>query len=1211
MGVMKAATPDGRGGFWASVQQSIDVTGGHPDVQPHQATYFYHYTDGAHKAVFDDAPNPVEERITDLVGTRDGTVWVSTESDRIYRYDRLTGWERLRVKGWDPGRVVTRPSRAHAIAVNDDGVGVAVGEGGRIADVSRDRVVLDPASGRRCSDEPQPPTGPCGTPRTLRAAAVAPDGSAMVGGEKLSLLWRPAGGAFRTIDRPRASVNSKIVGISMPTASRAWLVTEGGEVWSGVLSDRWRWTLESPAAKAADERGRAQLNALAVDTDGAGLAVGNRGAMLERSPDGRWTRIVTGYLDNFYSVALPPAGYGDGTLVGGGIGVILTRVNGSFHPARRSDMFDTLSASAGSLWSSRIVGLAMSGGTSDGDVEAWAASQMDTGRDPAPFAILHYQSGDDALMNPGARAKPLPDAPDPVPGELTFAAFGRSECQLDAYCPEFGGNNLFNEIVTRRIQGELRERRKTAGPGFAAIFTGDVSIGTGRDQKHERRIFVDLPNTPLDRNVVHAQWREFVANPLVDDGIPLFGVPGKNDVSRVKGCTAGPCADTQDNVDAGSSLQWREAFATMAKPWGGGGELSSDGVTFRAVEDGSDTAVEAPGGGARTHYALDMVRGGKAVARLVFIDNSFARSLTVSDANQNPVEGDGGQLGWLERMLCIRGETCATGGTRSPGQHAVVVSNAPTYSYGPGGLDATQADGSVLETLLVRHRATASIAGRLGWNGLYYTLATGLHSPCPGDPYPNPEDPPEATSALCEEGAEGAAELPPVPAASDVAQALRGLGAPPPPVVEDTLGAADDAQRPIPTLVSSTAGGRFGPEGTETGPASSGFWHGYGVMRVRPDGGVVVEQRPILDWIGIEASVHTLRPGQRVTLRGYGREPVGTDTSVRMIEIDSPAVTHRYDLVEADPEKPWMPKVVEGSPQPHGYVSLDRRIGSVDRQSGRVKAEGKMNHGRVYALAILSVGKKAASWPLVFEPRKTYVAPEAPRVAVPAVPALKPPAIRVLSAAAAAPSQPPPAAPPPPISANLSFPSPPPLPTIPTVSSAPTTPPVPPPVPPPPPQQVGSALNLNLDVAGLSITPPAAPVPQPAPPINPAPPGGARKEAKQRQAAVAKSEEGGGESNEGVDPSDAQARVNEVSSPNSYTRPGGADSVQRYDFTAAERRSQPSAWSRGALYGGALGLMALTLAIGFTTVRPTPRRRPPELPAPAWARETRPRDSIR
>ena len=1207
-----AGAPDSQGGLWLAAEQPVSqsVTPiGQPDAGVHHATFFYRYSGQRHRDVFDDAPHPITEPLTDLAGSPDGTVWVSTESDRLYRYDRLGGWERTRIRGWDPGRVVTRPSRVLAVAVNDAGTGLAVGEAGRIADLSRDDVRLDRASGKRCGDPP------CGAARDLHAAAVAPDGSALAGGDRTTLLWRPAGGDFRTVNRPGGSARARITGLSMPDAGHAWLTTDTGEVWAGTLvGSDWRWVREVTASMVRDERGRARLNAVEIDSSGRGLAVGDRGALVERSPDGSWRSLRTGYLDNLYSIALPPGGYRDGTLIGGGIGLVLTRVDGDFHVARRSDITDPLTAGPGQRYAARIVGLALSRTPWNDGVEAWAASQQPPQsdleqRNPPGSALLHFGSTEDPLLHQRSRAKPLPDAPDPVEGEITLAAFGRSECQLERFCPEYQGTNLFNEVVSRRIRAALIERRKSARGPFAAVFTGDISTMPGRTRRSNPQI--PTPNTALDENIVHAQWRDLVANPLADKGVPLFAALGKLDLARATTCAPGDqqCPDTQNGADAGASLPWRTTFADMSGPWGLKPPIDAGDVQFVPVEDGSGAAAEAPGGGARTHYALDVVRGGKRVLRLVFFDNSFARSLTAAEGSQNPVEGDGGQSGWLERVLCIRGETCTSGGTRTADQPAVVVSNTPTYSYGPGGLEATQTDGSVLETILVRHRATGAIAGRLGWNGLYYTLAAGLHYPCVGDPHPDPnQKPPEASDSLCAEGASDAPtdEAPSAPGASELAEALRDLGAPLPPAVESTIGTTEGLQRAMPTLVSASAGGRFGPEGTEDGTASAGFWHGYGIMRIRPDGGVIVEQRPVFDYVGIEAGTHTLQPGQSLTLRGFGREPMGTDVGPRMARIDSPAITHRYDLVEADPEKPWLPKVVESrrnSRNPHGYVQIPPGrdgVATIDSQTGRITT-GKAKHGRIYALAILSVGDKSASWPLVFEPRKSYVAPDPPRISVPSPPTLRPPALRVLSAAAA---PPPPTSPPPttpPITANLTFPQLPTLPTIPTATAAPTTPPVPPPVPPPPPQQTGSALNLNLDIAGINVTPPAAPVPQPAPPINPAPPGGARKEAKQKQAAVAKSEEGSSEGEGGVDPSDAQARVNEVNSPNSYTRtddPAGG----RHAFTAASHREQPSAWATGLRWGGGLGLGALVLALGFTTLRPTPRRRTPDVPAPAYAR---------
>jgi hypothetical protein len=58
-------------------------------------------------------------------------------------------------------------------------------------------------------------------------------------------------------------------------------------------------------------------------------------------------------------------------------------------------------------------------------------------------------------------------------------------------------------------------------------------------------------------------------------------------------------------------------------------------------------------------------------------------------------------------------------------------------------------------------------------------------------------------------------------------------------------------------------------------------------------------------------------------------------------------------------------------------------------------------------------------------------------------------------------------------------------------------------------------------------------------------------------------------------------------------------------FSPIAQRAQPSAWSRDALYGGGFLLAAAVLALGFTTVRPTPRRRMPTVPAPSYLRRRR------
>jgi hypothetical protein len=58
-----------------------------------------------------------------------------------------------------------------------------------------------------------------------------------------------------------------------------------------------------------------------------------------------------------------------------------------------------------------------------------------------------------------------------------------------------------------------------------------------------------------------------------------------------------------------------------------------------------------------------------------------------------------------------------------------------------------------------------------------------------------------------------------------------------------------------------------------------------------------------------------------------------------------------------------------------------------------------------------------------------------------------------------------------------------------------------------------------------------------------------------------------------------------------------------HPFTRLTAANQPSAWPRDLLYGGGLLAAAAVFALGFTIVRPRPRRRTPIAPAPAWLRD--------
>jgi hypothetical protein len=282
---------------------------------------------------------------------------------------------------------------------------------------------------------------------------------------------------------------------------------------------------------------------------------------------------------------------------------------------------------------------------------------------------------------------------------------------------------------------------------------------------------------------------------------------------------------------------------------------------------------------------------------------------------------------------------------------------------------------------------------------------------------------------------------------------------------------------------------------------------------------------------------------------------------------------------------------------------VDPSVATIDRQTGQVRAL-KGAHPRVYAIALLSVGERAASYPMVFEPQKNYAPPTPKSLVIPAA-GLPPLRISPELATALPASTPPPPPPPPPVSGTLPPPAPPPPPPAPpapppppAATAAPPPAPPPPTAPPPPSVPQQEPLSLNVQLHDVGITP--SPIPPSAPVVNPAPPSGsaARKEAKQRQAATAKSEETAvGDEQARVDPANAQVRPDAADAPPGL--PGSAMTRAPADrphaFVAMERAGQASAWTRDLEFGGGLALAALLLAAGFAGARPTGRhRRRPE-----------------
>jgi hypothetical protein len=914
-------------------------------------------------------------------------------------------------------------------------------------------------------------------------------------------------------------------------------------------------------------------------------------------------------------------------LVGGDFGLVLTYVSGRFEVAHQADPYAGINGSVNGTPAVR--GVVIQPGYRPGQVEAWAALQGPEGdllRSPAANELLHYSSDThDSLLDGGSRrAQPLPDAPKPTAAGITFATFGKSDCSFpaDRQCPELTNTNLSSQLIQQRIvQAVGASSRSPGGPQFS-LFTGDINDAGGGPSATNRGSALESVILPTDPDLNARRWNELVAQPLARLDTPVFGALGGQDLYSDASCgfaqsagqsTPDRCngTSTRQAGGVGANIGWRQAFAGMPAPWGvpgnvpparGGGlsfvpvapsgteapsvavpESSTPGV---GVSDQNVGGQSVPGqgvspqrvgpaslgaGGGHTHYAFDVHRDGKPLLRVAVLDTSL-KTLQGSAANQNPAED---QLKWLGDVLS----------GRPAGERAVVVSETPSYSYGPGAATDTLLDSTTFETTLFQNHVSAVVSGRLGWNALYWALAPGVHFPCQGGSYPDPTSSP----TLAEASTCGAAQSGTPAAASELASSVQSTAAP----------AAGGATGSLPFVISASAGGKFGPaDNSQPGSSDPAYWHGYSLVRLEPDGAVTVIARPIFDWVGISAVQHTLSPGQHMTLHGYGREPVGLDTPTQYDKISSPAITHRYDLVEADPARPWLPKTGrDGS-----YTELDPSVARVD-QTGAVTT-GRGNHARVYAIGLLSVGERAATWPLVFEPRRSYV-PAAP--AITSVPAPRPvPPVHVDATLATTPPPPPGTAPPAPPPINTpGFPQLPGLPGLPPAGTPPPATPPPPagaPPPAPPANQAPSALSISVSPQSVGFAPPSGVVPPPAPPINPAPPGGARREAKAKQPAAAKSEESGqgaqdaaGDLAQGTDTPPGSAMTRLDMSRRGRVRPSAS-------FTLRREHAQPSAWSQGGLYAGSIAAMALVMALAYSTFRPTPRRRRPTVPQPAWAR---------
>lgn len=101
-------------------------------------------------------------------------------------------------------------------------------------------------------------------------------------------------------------------------------------------------------------------------------------------------RLNTGFEDNLRSVALPE-GSGDGALVGGENGIVLTYVGGRFEIAQPGDGFGPATVVGDeNIDEADVTGLVILPGPRPGETEAWAALQAPSAsneRTPAPSEV--------------------------------------------------------------------------------------------------------------------------------------------------------------------------------------------------------------------------------------------------------------------------------------------------------------------------------------------------------------------------------------------------------------------------------------------------------------------------------------------------------------------------------------------------------------------------------------------------------------------------------------------------------------------------------------------------------------------------------------------------------------------------------------------------------------------------------------------------------
>jgi hypothetical protein len=217
----------------------------------------------------------------------------------------------------------------------------------------------------------------------------------------------------------------------------------------------------------------------------------------------------------------------------------------------------------------------------------------------------------------------------PKPG-IRFAAFGESWCGT-GFCSSGMGTGMMADLVALQIRDEINDASTHPGGPTFVVYTGNMRRTGVPDELHEFRRFIQGFRIPVYASIGSLDR--------------FMGI----DVSHAGGASTG--------VSSGSNDYWKSIFASQPAPWG----TAKAPPGFKTVE-----SPTAPLDGlARTHYAFDVLEGGKPALRVVMVDSS-TRSYGTAD-EQNPQED---QRQWLKTVL-----TDSATVARIP---SIVVMNQPT-----------------------------------------------------------------------------------------------------------------------------------------------------------------------------------------------------------------------------------------------------------------------------------------------------------------------------------------------------------------------------------------------------------------------------------------------------------------------------------------------------------------------------------------------------